>query len=216
MFFKSKDAKRIKHEFIKKYIQGKTLDIGYGAYPSPVAEDFYGIDIQDSETPKGYKEVKSVDLNLNPIPYDNNFFDTVIALDVVEHLMNPLKVFLEVNRILKKGGKFIFVVPNPHFYKEIISNIFAGYFFKSNEMPSQEAHINLPTRHTARTMFWWSGFALSDEIGFGFPIPKTKLVMKMEKFPGLAYEVIYVAEKISDEPKFSIITKQTDGEWKMM
>lgn len=214
--FKSKEAKKIKHELIGKYIEGKTLDIGYGAYPSPVARDFYGVDIQNREPPKGYKEVKSADLNFYPIPYENDFFDTVIAVDIIEHLMNPLKVFLEINGVLKKGGKFIFVIPNPHFYKEIISNLFAGYFFKNNEMPPQEAHINLPTRHTARTMFWWSGFTLRQEIGFGFPIPKTKLVMKMEKFPGLAYEIIYIAEKTDDKPKFSIITKQTDGVWKMM
>lgn len=216
MFFKSKEAKKVKHELIKKYIQGKTLDIGYGAYPSPAAEDFYGVDIQDREPPKGYNEVRSADLNTNSIPYENNFFDTVIAVDIIEHLMNPLKVFLEINRILKKGGKFIFVVPNPHFYKEIIFNLFARYFFKSNVMPPQEAHINLPTRHTARTMLWWSGFELKNEIGFGFPLPKTKSVMKIEKIPGIAYEIIYIAEKTSDEPKFSIITKQTDGVWKML
>lgn len=216
MFFKSKEAKRVKHKLVKQFIQGKTLDIGYGSFPSPDAEDFYGVDIQDREPPKGYKEVRSADLNTQPIPYENNFFDSVIAADVIEHLMNPLKVFLEVNRVLKKGGKFVFVVPNPHFYKEIITNIFAGHYFKTGIMPLQEAHINLPTRHTVRTMLWWSGFELKKEKGSGFPVPKIKYVLKMEKSPGLSYEIIYVAEKVSDEPKFSVISKQTDGEWKML
>lgn len=213
MFFKSKEAKRVKHKLIKRFIQGKTLDIGYGSFPSPEAEDFYGLDIQDREPPKGYKEIKNVDLNICPIPYEKEFFDTVIAVDIVEHLMNPLKVFLEANRVLKKGGKFIVSIPNPYFYREIWFNLFIDKFLKRDEMPPQEAHINLPTRHTMRTMCWWSGFLLKQEIGFGFPIPKTKWVLKIEKFPSIAYDLIYIIEKVSDEPKFSIITKQL-GEWR--
>ena len=214
MLFKKSDSKKIKHEFLGKLLTGRVLDVGYASYPSPVAHDFYGVDIQNREAPKGYKEVKSADLNTEPIPYPDGFFDTVIAADVIEHVMNPLKVFLEINRILKKGGKFIFVVPNPYFYREIIFNIFVNFFIKTNTIPPQEAHINLPSRHIARTMFYWSGFTLKKEFGFSFPIPKTKFLLSMYCLPSLAYEIIYVTEKTEENPKFSIITKRLDkGVW---
>lgn len=216
MIFKRKEAKRIKHELVKDYVKGNTLDIGYGAYPSPIANDFYGLDIQKREAPSGYKEVRSADLNCESIPYEDSFFDTVMAFDILEHLMNPQGFFLEVNRILKKDGRLIFCIPNPYFWREILLNIFPNKFIKKGEVPPQEAHINLPSRHTVRTMFYWSGFELEKELGASFPIPKTNLVLGAKKFPALAYEIIYIAKKTADNPRFSVITKRTDGVWEFL
>ncbi len=44
--------------------------------------------------------------------FGNNSFDVVIALHVLEHIKNPDKAVNEVNRVLKKGGVFIFATPN--------------------------------------------------------------------------------------------------------
>jgi len=209
-------TKAVKHQSAQEYITGRTLDAGYGAHPSVIANDFYGIDMQQGEPPEGYKEVKSVDLNSEPIPYEDKFFHTVMAFDIVEHLMNPLSFFLEANRVLEKDGKFIFCIPNPYFWREIILNFFINRFIKRGETPFQEGHINLPTRHTARTMFYWSGFELEKEIGVSFPLPKTKFVMQIKSLPSIAYEIIYVARKIKDTPKFSIITKQRGVGWQRL
>jgi len=46
------------------------------------------------------------------IPFKDNTFDQVICTDVIEHVQYPYKIFEEVNRILKVGGKFIMSVPN--------------------------------------------------------------------------------------------------------
>ena len=93
MIFRNYKTKEVKHQLLKKFVHGKVLDVGYASYPSPIAHNFYGIDIQKRQPPPGYKEVKSVDLNCEPIPYEEKYFDTVITIDVVEHLMNPLKFF---------------------------------------------------------------------------------------------------------------------------
>jgi len=206
MFFQNSEAKEVKHQILKHFISGKVLDVGYASFPSPIAQDFYGIDMQERQAPVGYKEVKKVDLNREPIPYEKDSFDTVIAIDTVEHLMNPLSFFLEVNRVLRLGGKFIFCVPNPYFWREIIVNI----FMKASHVPSDKQHINFPTRHIVRNLFHWSGLTLRKEIGFAFPIPKTNLVLEtklLRKMPGLAYENIYMAEKTNENPKFSVVTK---------
>jgi len=50
--------------------------------------------------------------NLESIPYPDNEFEVVISLWVVEHLKNPEKVFLELKRVLKPGGKMLLVTPN--------------------------------------------------------------------------------------------------------
>ena len=56
------------------------------------------------------------DLKLNlekdlPLPFEDNFFDTVIATDVLEHLDNLHEVFDEMVRVCK--GHIIISLPNP-------------------------------------------------------------------------------------------------------
>lgn len=46
------------------------------------------------------------------LPFKDNFFDLVVSAWVLEHLKNPKKAFKEIYRILKPGGKVIFLTPN--------------------------------------------------------------------------------------------------------
>ena len=49
----------------------------------------------------------------NGLPYPDDHFDAVILSEVVEHLnFNPLPVFQEINRILKKDGILYITTPN--------------------------------------------------------------------------------------------------------
>lgn len=45
------------------------------------------------------------------MPYEDASFDTVILLEVVEHVLDSIKGFAEVSRVLEKGGKFILTTP---------------------------------------------------------------------------------------------------------
>lgn len=51
-------------------------------------------------------------------------FDLVVSQDVMEHIYNPQKSFLEIARTLKKGGAYIFTVPilNKHKKTEVWAN----------------------------------------------------------------------------------------------
>jgi len=44
-------------------------------------------------------------------------FDVVTAWAVFEHLHDPMRYFREIERILKRGGKFLFLVPNFDSYR---------------------------------------------------------------------------------------------------
>lgn len=55
---------------------------------------------------------KSCDLNKSPIPFDDDFFDVIIASHVIEHLNDPLVFFQECMRVLKPGGKFYLEAPS--------------------------------------------------------------------------------------------------------
>ena len=65
----------------------------------------YGVDYCDpsEKIPEGYI-FKNADLNIAPIPFEDDFFDIVIASHIIEHLDDPINFFKECIRVLKPGG----------------------------------------------------------------------------------------------------------------
>jgi SAM-dependent methyltransferase len=49
--------------------------------------------------------------NLEQMTFEDDTFDLVVSLDVMEHVYNPADAFREVSRTLKDGGMYIFTVP---------------------------------------------------------------------------------------------------------
>jgi SAM-dependent methyltransferase len=48
---------------------------------------------------------------ITDLPYDDGFFDLVVACDVIEHVEDDRQVFVELSRVLNKDGTLIFSVP---------------------------------------------------------------------------------------------------------
>lgn len=46
------------------------------------------------------------------LPFASDSFDVVVSVWVLEHLVDPLGAFIEVRRVLRPGGHFIFLTPN--------------------------------------------------------------------------------------------------------
>ncbi|MEC9366991.1 MAG: methyltransferase domain-containing protein [Chloroflexota bacterium] len=56
------------------------------------------------------------DINKDPqLPYEENLFDTVMVVVSVQYITDPIEIFKEVNRVLKKNGKFHVVYSNRMF-----------------------------------------------------------------------------------------------------
>jgi len=51
------------------------------------------------------------DLNIYPWPWADNSIDSILAIDLIEHLDNFLSVMAEIHRILKPGGILTLKVP---------------------------------------------------------------------------------------------------------
>lgn len=75
----------------------------------------WGVDIAESalEKVKPYLEDSQLlDLSMEKLKFRDDQFDAVICLEVFEHLQNPYKALVEIQRVLKPRGKLIISIPN--------------------------------------------------------------------------------------------------------
>ncbi len=80
------------------------LDLGCGAN---CREGYEGVDILRFDD-----RVKHVvDLNTAKLPFADNSVDEIISEHVLEHLSDPMSLVQEIHRVLKRGSKFIIIVP---------------------------------------------------------------------------------------------------------
>lgn len=58
---------------------------------------------------RGLKNITK--LENNNIPYENNYFDIITSMDVLEHIEDDKRAMSELKRILKSRGKLLITVP---------------------------------------------------------------------------------------------------------
>jgi SAM-dependent methyltransferase len=99
---------------IRTYARGVLLDCGcgqapyYGIYRSHVTE-VVCIDWEQSEHTSRHVD-QFVDLN-GPLPLASESFDTVLLMDVLEHIAEPGGLVAELARLLRPGGVLLAGVP---------------------------------------------------------------------------------------------------------
>lgn len=105
---------------------GKGLDLGCGDghLMSIILDhagwrDLVGVDIDPQETALArergiYKEV--VDASGNGLPFPDHCFDFVFSNSVLEHIPDVDGVLIEIARVLRPAGRFLFTVPAADFH----------------------------------------------------------------------------------------------------
>lgn len=74
--------------------------------------DAQGIDLAERPLEYARSQGHRVELtDLESRRFDDNSFDMIVALHVLEHVQNPERLVGEIRRILKPGGKFFAVMP---------------------------------------------------------------------------------------------------------
>jgi SAM-dependent methyltransferase len=57
--------------------------------------------------------------DLAQLPFDDEMFDVICTRSVLEHLSDPGTVFAELRRVLKPGGRLVFLTPNRYDYVSV-------------------------------------------------------------------------------------------------
>ncbi len=92
---------------------GRVLDLGCGvghSYQELAPRITVGVDIEPSVLVDQDRETIAADMRA--LPCADAEFDAVISVQSIEHVPDPERVLAEAIRVLKPGGRAIFVTPN--------------------------------------------------------------------------------------------------------
>ena len=107
------------YDLLNKTAKGVVLDVGCGLGGHlarlNTASLRVGIDPGLSGLKRGKKRFPEnifICANAYRLPFLNDTFDTVICLDVIEHVDQPLELLKEIKRVLKQNGLLFLQKPN--------------------------------------------------------------------------------------------------------
>jgi len=187
------ELKRVK--LLAKLSRGETLDIGYEHKPNPFLNNCFGIDIEKINKPKNYCDVFQVNVEKEKFPFKDQFFDTIIAAETIEHLQNLDNLMNEVNRVLKPKGRLIISFPNPTNVNFVIMD-----WLKLSDVKEVEkigkGHVHSFLFSDMNVLFEKNGFKLKKVYGTYFKIPFTRIQLSVN-WPRFTFQRIYVGEKVN-------------------
>ncbi len=128
-------------KYFKKFGHAKNLKIldigaGHGAFTKKLYDEGYDVSACDL-FPEIFRFDKVVCQKADitkELPYPDNSFDLVIAIEVSEHIIDHEQFFKEINRILKPQGQLYLSTPNILSLKSRFRFLFRGFFYSFGKL----------------------------------------------------------------------------------
>ena len=129
-FDKAENFRNYQFRFIKPYIKGKVAEVGPGNGVVLKRYINYSNKIYLFEPSKNFNKIlkkinsKKIKIFNKNFVKKNNFYDTILYLDVLEHIKSDLSEFVKAYSSLKKNGYLIINVPAfQHLYSQFDKDI---------------------------------------------------------------------------------------------
>ena len=117
--WEAKHGAELKRELLA-HARGAVLEIGVGtglSFPHyPQVDELVGIEPSEPMRRRARRraeelgrEVRLVDAPAEQLPFESDTFDTVVSLAVLCSVDDPTRVLGEIRRVLRSGGRFIFL-----------------------------------------------------------------------------------------------------------
>ena len=119
-------------------------------------------------------------------------FDTILCLDVLEHLVDPWRVVAQMQQQLRPGGVLIASLPNVRHYRVSGGLLFRGRWRLEDAGICDRTHLRFFVRDTAIELLTHSGLLL-EEVTYPLPERRTQLIRLLRKVTfGLVDDLISV------------------------
>jgi methionine biosynthesis protein MetW len=127
-----------------------------------VGTDLSGVAVQRARE-KGF-EVTQVDLDTEPLPFEDGSFPTVVSNSAIEHRFFYDKSLDECVRVLAQGGKLILCLPNIAHWRCRLW-LLVGRFPYVRNSPTDMTHLRFFTIHDAKQLLESRGVDVIDVDG---------------------------------------------------
>lgn len=148
---------------------GKLLEIGAAggntliyAKENGYAKHIYGIELCKLENSN--QENKLLDdfiignIEEITIPYEKEFFDVILCVDVLEHLVDPYNLVVRLKKYLKKDGVFIASIPNIRKLSVLYTIFIKGDFKYAESGILDKTHLRFFTKKNMAELFENHGY----------------------------------------------------------
>jgi len=148
-------------KIIAKVATGNVLDLGCSEQKLlkylPKSCNYFGLDYPDTAV-NLYKTSPTIYGDAQKLPFNDNSFDTISFLEVLEHLPNPQAAVSECYRVLKPHGKMIFSMP---------------FLYPVHDAPFDFQRLTI---HGLRKLFHSNNFIIRKETSLGSPLMTVSLL----------------------------------------
>lgn len=142
-------------KFIPRKKDIKILDFGCGkGVITSVIEKInplskiYSVDVSEEALTITKKKLPNSTLKKiadgSEIPFTDEYFEFIIASDVLEHVYDTENAFIELSRILKKNGRILISVP----YNGLLKRVIISAFFLEKVFTLYSPHIRYFTKNS--------------------------------------------------------------------
>jgi methionine biosynthesis protein MetW len=150
---------------------GHVLDVGCGDGDTAglllkeIGRTYVGVDVSrsgiEAARAKGLEALLIDDAAA--LPFEDGTFDSVVCIEVLEHLWLPNEATAEILRVLKPGGTFVATTPNVAFWRRRAAMLAFGRWNPfgdelSIEQPWRDPHIRFFTAGSFASMVGKAGF----------------------------------------------------------
>jgi SAM-dependent methyltransferase len=170
----------------------------------------FGVDSYDPHIARAIEHnIAVVELNIeqDTLPYEDEFFDVVIANQVLEHTKEIFFIFSEVSRVLKKGGIFVVGVPNLASLHNRVALLFG---LQPPAIEILGPHVRGFTRASMWRFAGCDGFFVVEEFAgsnfYPFPPPLSQILAKL--LPNLAVGSFYLLKRTEKPGTFSEVLQE--------
>lgn len=171
------------HDLVRKDVlpfvpakAGRVLDFGGGIGATSAALKERGsashivlLDQVADQALPAIDQARAVDLNdldaLDEYLASTGPFDTVLCLDVLEHLVDPWGVVAIIDKHLARGGVLVVSLPNVSHWSVTVPLVFAGRFRYEDKGIKDRTHLRWFSREGAIDLVGSSGLAIEQVHG---------------------------------------------------
>lgn len=171
-------------------------------------EKIWGIDISPEMIARAKERLHDARVgDVEELPYENDFFDTIFARAIIHHLEDPEKGVRELTRVLKPGGRVIFMDTRETIFSRAPRKSLLGgeHFSHIHKNMKEREYLAMLRRHLIIERVDYIGYLAYTVLGF----PDIMNIYRFMPFKRAVTPVLILLDRIW--AKIPIINKMALG-----